>query len=243
MAPDRAQRAVSPVFVADGDRWRRSGLVRTLRDAGHEVEGFDRARPLLAHLETFRSACCVVSELRLLEADGLDLQEALLASGAYSSLVFLAGKPDIRQSVRAIRRGAVDVLERPVAPGVLLGVVAGALERARADLRRGRALDELRERCRTLTRREREVFAFVTSGFFSFSFFGQPVSARAIAATARTRVFRIVVVSLFEIGAGGYALDDSKSPWLDRSPECDANASRVRFSSPPARAPAAPAVR
>jgi len=108
-----------------------------------------------------------VSGLRLPEENGLGLQEAFAASGAPAGLVFLAGTSDIRLTVRAIRRGAMDVLARPVATRALLAAVSAALASARNELESRRRLDELRRRCGTLTPRERQVFALVTAGLLN----------------------------------------------------------------------------
>jgi FixJ family two-component response regulator len=155
------------VLVVDDDRSVRTGLARVLRSAGYRVETFDGARPLLARLPEVGEPCCVVSDVRMPGLDGLALQEELLARGAPVSLVFLTGFADVPSAVRAMKRGALDLLQKPVRSGLLLATVAAAVARARKDAEARRVADGLLDRYRTLTRRERQVFALVTSGLLN----------------------------------------------------------------------------
>jgi FixJ family two-component response regulator len=80
------------------------------------------------------------------------------------SVVFLTSRADVEKTVLAMKRGAVDVLETPVRPERLLEAIATGLARARALDESRRRLAEIAARFEDLTRREREVFALVTSG-------------------------------------------------------------------------------
>jgi len=155
------------VLIVDDDASVRRALARVLRSAGHVVEVFRGVRELLAHLPPPEVPCCVVSALRAPGVDGLALQEELRASAASVSIVFLTVFTDVRAVVRAMKGGAVDLLPRPVPSDVLVATVATALERSRRAVASLQALDELRARYRTLTRREREVFTLVTAGLLN----------------------------------------------------------------------------
>lgn len=109
-----------------------------------------------------------MSEFRLPELDGLALQQELRASGAPAAIVFVAAaRVDVRTTVRAMKQGAIDFLEKPVASGPLLSAVGAALARVRAEAERRRRLERLRARHERLTPREREVFALVTAGLLN----------------------------------------------------------------------------
>jgi FixJ family two-component response regulator len=155
------------VLVVDDDPSVRRSLGRALRSAGYTVEAFEGARQLLARLPTVEVPCCVVSDVRMPGMDGLALQQELCAGCAPVSLVFLTGFADVRTSVRAMKLGAVDFLQKPVASDVLLPAVAAALGRARRESESRHRSDDLRDRYRTLTPRERQVFALVTSGLLN----------------------------------------------------------------------------
>ena len=157
----------APVLVVDDDRSVRTGLGRILRAAGYAVEAFEDARQLLARLPTVPAPCCVVSDIRMPGMDGLALQQEIRTRGAAVGLVFLTGFADVKTTVRAMKLGALDLLEKPASSAVLLPAVAAALERARVEAATQHRIEVLRERYATLTPRERQVFALVTSGLLN----------------------------------------------------------------------------
>jgi FixJ family two-component response regulator len=155
------------VLVVDDDRSVRTGLSRMLRTAGYAVEAFPGAQPLLGRLATVDRPCCVVSDVRMPGVDGLALQEALRASDAPVALLFMTAFADVPTTLKVMKRGALDLLEKPVSASVLLPAVAVAISRARKEAESHERLEELRRRYRTLTPRERQVFALVTSGLLN----------------------------------------------------------------------------
>ena len=155
------------VLVADDDRSVRTALSRALRGAGYAVEAFEDAGRLLARLPAVAGPCCVVSDVRMPGMDGLALQDELRARGAYVALLFLSGVADVPTSVRAMKGGALDFLQKPVTSRALLAALDAAAARARRELQDRRRADDLQERYRTLTPRERQVFALVTAGLLN----------------------------------------------------------------------------
>jgi len=155
------------VLVVDDDASVRNGLSRVLRSAGYTVQAFDGARALLEHLGEMTGPYCIVSDVRMPEMDGVALQEALASSGATPAMVFLTAYADVPTTLRLMKRGALDLLQKPVHADALLPAVAAALARARKDADRRRRLSGLRERYEGLTPRERQVFALVTSGLLN----------------------------------------------------------------------------
>lgn len=70
-------------------------------------------------------------------------------------------------SVRAMKAGAVDFLQKPFLERDLLDVISGAIARDRQLKREQRDLRKLRDRLKTLTPREHEVFGLVASGMLN----------------------------------------------------------------------------
>jgi FixJ family two-component response regulator len=155
------------VLVVDDDRSVRTALSRALRAAGYAVEAFADAAGALAALPAVAGPCCVVSDVRMPGMDGLGLQGALRAQGAPVALLFLSGVADVRTSVRAMKDGALDFLQKPISTRALLEAVEAAVGKARSALEDRRKSDDLQGRYRTLTPRERQVFALVTSGLLN----------------------------------------------------------------------------
>jgi FixJ family two-component response regulator len=155
------------VLVVDDDESVRTSLTRVLRSAGHVVEAFAGAQQLLGRLPSIGVPCCIVSDVRMPGMDGLALQEELCATSASASVVFLTGFADVPTTLRAMKHGALDLLEKPVRADDLLAAVSEAIDRARKNAESRHQADDLRERYRTLTRRERQVFALVTAGLLN----------------------------------------------------------------------------
>src|SRR4029078_11144092 len=103
-------------------------------------------------------------DLRMPESDGLSLQAALTKRGRDIPTVFLSGHGDVATSVRAIRGGAIDFLEKPCDEPTLLASLERASDVARRDREARVVLRELTSRVETLTRREHEVFRWVVTG-------------------------------------------------------------------------------
>jgi FixJ family two-component response regulator len=107
---------------------------------------------------------CILLDVRLPGPSGLELQTALQRQGVALPVIFLTAYADVASSVRAMKAGAVDFLEKPVERDTLLDALQRALTR---DAGERRARDEehrLRARVESLTPREREVFDRVVAG-------------------------------------------------------------------------------
>src|SRR5262245_31256657 len=150
------------VHVIEDDESSRVASSRLLRNAGYVVRMYSGGAEFLADLPT--GAGCLVLDLRLPGASGLDLQDHLTTAENPLPIVFLTGHGDVPKSVRAMKAGAVDFLTKPVQAEVLLDAVARALARD-AENRAVRARQQAtRARFDRLTPREREVFTHLISG-------------------------------------------------------------------------------
>jgi len=155
--------AVPMVHVVDDDASMRTSLARLLRVAGHEVTVYGSAEELLAAAGP--SWCgCLLLDLRLPGLSGLELQEHLATRHCHVPIVFLTAHGDVSESVRAMKRGAVDFLQKPVVADELLAAVAAALARDAEARRQRDDLASLDARVATLTDREREVWLLVVRG-------------------------------------------------------------------------------
>lgn len=109
---------------------------------------------------------CLILDMQLPDMNGLDLQSRDEEGGA-PQIVFLTGRGDVPSSVRAMKAGAVDFLEKPFKEADLLRAIEVALTRDRAARAKRAERAELEQRLSTLTAREREVFPLVISGFLN----------------------------------------------------------------------------
>jgi FixJ family two-component response regulator len=151
------------VFVGDDDVSVRESLELLLRHTGLHVETFASAQDFLAHPPVDRTSCLVL-DVSLPDLNGLDLQELVASEQAEMPIIFITGHGDIPMSVQAMKAGAVEFLTKPFRDDVLLRAIRGALERSHVERSQQAELRALRERCASLSRREREVMARVASG-------------------------------------------------------------------------------
>jgi FixJ family two-component response regulator len=79
-------------------------------------------------------------------------------------IIFITGHGDVPMTVKAMKAGAVEFLEKPVDSDALLDAIRSALERSFATLDRESETQALRDRYALLSRREREVMTLVVSG-------------------------------------------------------------------------------
>jgi FixJ family two-component response regulator len=151
------------VFLVDDDSAMRESMTSMFEQAGFRIRSFPSAQAFLNAYSPSDHGCLVL-DLRMPGMTGLELQEALLKRGANLPVVFLSGYGDIPTTVRAIKRGAIDFLEKPVAMDILIGRVRQALGQDRKQ-RAARAWERLvRHSYANLSARERQVMALVTQG-------------------------------------------------------------------------------
>jgi FixJ family two-component response regulator len=151
------------VYVVDDDPSVRVAMERLLKSVGLTVKTFASARGFLDQATPEWSGC-LIADLRMPGMGGLDLQDQLSARQVSLPVIFLTGYGTVPASVRAMKAGAVDFLEKPVDDQALLDAVHKALERDRGARRNQAEIQALHQRLAILTPREYEVLTFIISG-------------------------------------------------------------------------------
>lgn len=151
------------VHLVDDDASFLAAAERLLRASGFAVQTFDSAAALLTRVSP--ATCgCVIADLRMPGVSGLELQDALAKCCPGLPVIFLTGQGDIPSTVRAMRRGADDFLEKRCPKEQLIDAVNRALAHD-ATMRAERIrLQALRSNFDALTVREHEVLAHVVRG-------------------------------------------------------------------------------
>jgi len=154
------------VALIDDDKSARTSLARLIKTTGIELVSFSSALEFLE--DPIRNQVdCVVTDVRMPGVDGFKLQETLAQTLPYLSIVFITGHGDIPMTVKAIKGGAVDFLEKPVDDEALLEAIHRAAERSRSQKTSDAELALLQRRYALLTPRERQVFELVTAGLLN----------------------------------------------------------------------------
>ncbi len=151
------------VHVVDDDVSVRSSLSRLFRSHGHTVRTFESAQAYLAEASPDEPGCLVL-DLRMPGMDGLTLQERMAKRRFNAPIIFVSGHGSISASVRAMKQGAVDFLEKPCEEEDLLGAVNRAIA-LDAKFREQRSSNARFQRgLENLTSREYEVMTYVIAG-------------------------------------------------------------------------------
>ena len=158
--------AAATVFVVDDDPHVRGALQRMLKSAGLRSESFETPQEFMRR-DLPDGPSCLVLDVRLSGASGLDLQRELKRARIEIPIVFLTGHGDIPMTVRAMKLGAVEFLTKPFKRDILLSAIEQALDRDRANRKQRSEIAELRRRYDLLTTREREVMRLVTTGLLN----------------------------------------------------------------------------
>lgn len=151
------------VFVVDDDASVRDSVVAALRRLNVEVECFASAEDFLQLWGGPRPGCLVL-DVRMTGMSGIELQQQLNADQDYLSIVLVTGHATVRLSVDAMKRGAIDVLEKPYSPDELRRIVTAGLGHSARSWQRQQCRADFESKRATLSPREREVYGLLLKG-------------------------------------------------------------------------------
>ena len=161
--PEEGATEVPTVVVIDDDVCMRRSLSRLMRTAGLRAQTYSSASDFMRD-SSIPQAACILLDLQMPGRSGNELHEWLLAQGISVPVVFLTGHGDVPASVRAMRRGAVDFLLKPVDEQVLLEAIRRAIDMHASQKSLAMRQKQIIKRYTCLTAREREVMAQVVDG-------------------------------------------------------------------------------
>jgi FixJ family two-component response regulator len=154
------------VYVIDDDKSVRDALSRLLRSVGLQARAFTSASEFLeSDLPDVPS--CMVLDVRLQGASGLDFQTELAKADVHIPIIFLTGHGDIPMTVRAMKAGAVEFLTKPFRDQDMLDAIQLGLARDRSRRAEEDAISQLKSSFELLTAREQEIMGLVTGGLMN----------------------------------------------------------------------------
>lgn len=151
------------IFIVDDDEPVREAVGNLLESVGFDARAF-------ASTEGFRNAprpdapSCLVLDIKLPGANGLDFQDSLARAGISLPIIFITAHGDVPMTSRAMKAGAVEFLMKPFQKEDLLTAIHHALEKDRVRRQQDAEIAVLQSRFDELTAREREVMALVVAG-------------------------------------------------------------------------------
>jgi two-component system response regulator FixJ len=154
------------VALVEDDEHLRHALKFQLGTAGFDVTAYNSAEEFLKSSDA-REFDCIVADIFLPKMNGLQLQERLNSAVPFASIVFITGNGDLSIGMHAMRNGAVDFLEKPVDDDALIRSITRGVQLSNKRRAEHARRVELEMRVATLTPREREVFALITTGLLN----------------------------------------------------------------------------
>jgi FixJ family two-component response regulator len=100
------------ISVVDDDDSMRAFLCSLVRSLGFRANAFASAEEFLQS-STLGDASCVISDVRMPDMNGIELQSALNTRGYRVPIIFVTAFPDEATEARAMRAGAVCFLSKP----------------------------------------------------------------------------------------------------------------------------------
>lgn len=152
-------RAAHVLLVDDNDEFRESTRW-LLEDAGFVVTAYASGAALLEDLDRPPAAgapACIVSDVRMPRMSGIELQQELKRRGVELPLIFVTAHADVPLAVEAMRNGAVNFIEKPFDPTMLVHALRTATDHAAAISANPVVTEKL-------TPRERQVLELVVAG-------------------------------------------------------------------------------
>ena len=151
------------VHLVDDDESVRRSVGFMLKTSGFKVHSYPSGAELLKEAKALEPGC-ILLDIRMPGMDGLEVQQALHDRGVSLPVIIMTGHGDVPLSVRAMKAGAVDFIEKPFEREVLLSAMdSGFAVLRRSDSGRARAKDAA-VRLQALTPREREVLDGLAEG-------------------------------------------------------------------------------
>ena len=151
------------VFVVDDDEAVRDSIRWLLESSNYKVELFDSGESFMTHYQPDQVGVLLL-DVRMNGMSGLEVQDHLIARKSDLPIIMLTAYGDVQMAVTALKKGAVDFIEKPFDHAALRQLVEKMLvEAVRRRSQNGRELIG-RQKMAKLTPRERQVLERIVSG-------------------------------------------------------------------------------
>ena len=153
-------------FIVDDDTAICEGLCNLLESVGLTAEHFPSVEDFLQHWSRARAGCLVL-DVRLPGMTGVEFQDKMQKLGIEVPIIFMTAHGDIPMVRKVMKAGAIEFLTKPFEIQELLNAIEQAFARDREHRMEENILNSIQSCANTLTVREREVMAMVTSGLLN----------------------------------------------------------------------------
>ncbi len=151
------------IFIVDDDPSVRESTELMLKSVGFHVKAFASAQDFLK-TDIEEGIGCLILDVRMPGMSGLELQEKLISAKTPLPVIFITGHGTVPMSVRAMKAGAVDFLQKPFEEQDLLDAIGRAITKQKERKVKEDEAAKLQQRLKALTPREYEVFSLLVTG-------------------------------------------------------------------------------
>ncbi len=151
------------VYIVDDDEAMRDSLLWLIESQGFAVTAYSSAEDFLAACRD-GMAGCIVLDVRMPGMSGLELYEKLNARRCTLPVIFITGHGDVPMAVSALKKGAVDFIEKPFGDKDMLRLIGQCLELDRNNREKNQQGVAAARRLAALTGREIEVMDLIVAG-------------------------------------------------------------------------------
>lgn len=156
----------SKVFIIDDDDETRQGLTLLLKSYRYNVISYQGVEEFIKN-ENYSGGGCILLDVFLKGRTGLELQAEIESKFECLPIIFMSGRGNISMSVEALKKGAINFLQKPIDEEELIKAIDEALSTSEAIVARYNEIDRIRTLIHSLTAREFEIFRYVITGLLN----------------------------------------------------------------------------
>ena len=187
------------VFIIDDDLSICKGLTRLVKAIGFNAESYESATEFLDSGKCLEHGC-IILDVHMPEMTGPELQEKLVNTGCSMPIIFLSAHGDVPTTTRAMKKGAVDFLTKPVNVDELLTAIDVSLAQDLENRAQSEETSSIIEKIKQLTPREHEVMTYVITGMLNKQIAGEMEISEETVKIHRGRVMqKLGIVSVAEL--------------------------------------------
>lgn len=151
------------VYVVEDDELQREFITHLLESVHYTVRAYVSGLAFLAGYEPAKPGC-LISDVLMPDVTGLELQEVLLERRIQIPIIFVTAHADVAMTKTALKKGALDVLEKPISTVELVEAVQQGIARDLRFRQHQLRAETTQARLACLTSRERQVLDLLVAG-------------------------------------------------------------------------------
>ncbi len=151
------------VFIVDDDADVRKAISILACSVDLNVEAFSSGQEFLDHYNP-ETPGCLILDVRMPGMSGLELQERLVEQGSPLPIIMVSAHAELSVATQAMRTGAIDFIQKPYSPQLLLERIHEAIKLDAAARRKLSQHADIARRVSQLSDREREIMQLLAQG-------------------------------------------------------------------------------